>query len=104
MGPYRPGLEATPLNLFSFDPGCVAKGILKSLKGKNDTYYLYRVRDIQGERVALYDRRLEAENFQGELAFLGQVRRRVRRHRRLSSRGREAAPAAPAAAVAAAQR
>ena len=71
MGPYRPGLEATPINLFSFDPGCVAKGILKSLKGKNDTYYLYRVRDIQGERVALYDRRLVAENFQGELAFLG---------------------------------
>jgi hypothetical protein len=71
MGPYRPGLEATPINLFSFDPGCVAKGILKSLKGKNDTYYLYRVRDIQGERVALYDRRLTAENFQGELAFLG---------------------------------
>ena len=71
MGPYRPGLKAVPLNAFSFDPGCVAKGILKSLKGKNDTYYLYRVRDIQGERVALYDRRLEAEKFQGELAFLG---------------------------------
>jgi len=71
MGPYRPGLTATPLNLVTFDPGCVAKGILKSLKGKNDTYYLYRVRDIQGERVALYDRRLTAENFQGELAFLG---------------------------------
>ena len=71
MGPYRPGLKAIPINGFSFDPGCMAKGILKSLKGKNDTYYLYRVRDIQGERVALYDRRLTAENFQGELAFLG---------------------------------
>jgi hypothetical protein len=71
MGPYRPGLEATPINLFSFDPGCLAKGILKSLKGKNDTYYLYRVRDTHGERVALYDRKLDAENFQGELAFLG---------------------------------
>jgi hypothetical protein len=71
MGPYRPGLEAIPLNVFSFDPGCVGKRILKSLKGRNDTYYLYRVRDIQGERVALYDRRLTAENFQGELAFLG---------------------------------
>jgi len=71
MGPYRPGLEATPINVFSFDPGCVGKRILKSLKGKNDTYYLYLVRDIHGERVALYDRRLEAEKFQGELAFLG---------------------------------
>jgi hypothetical protein len=71
MGPYRPGLEAIPLNAFSFDPGCVGKRILKSLKGKNDTYYLYRIRDIHGERVALYDRKLEAETFQGELAFLG---------------------------------
>jgi len=71
MGPYRPGLKAVPINIFSFDPGCVAKGILKSLKGKNDTYYLYRVRDTQGERVALYDRKLVAETFQGELAFLG---------------------------------
>jgi hypothetical protein len=71
MGPYRPGLKAIPIPLVSFDPGCVAKCILKSLKGKNDSYYLDRVRDIQGERVALYDRRLEAETFQGELAFLG---------------------------------
>lgn len=71
MGPYRPGLTATPLNLVTFDPGCVAKGILKSLKGKNDTYYLYLVRDIHGERVEMYDRRLNPERFQGELAFLG---------------------------------
>jgi hypothetical protein len=71
MSPYRPGPSAIPLYFYTFDPGCVAKGILKSLKGKNDTYYLYRVRDIHGERVELYDRRLEAETFQGELAFLG---------------------------------
>ena len=71
MGPYRPGLTATPLNLVTFDPGCVAKGILKSLKGKNDTYYLYLVRDIHGERVEMYDRRLNPERFQGDLAFLG---------------------------------
>ncbi|HEY8149018.1 MAG TPA: hypothetical protein VIK51_08940, partial [Vicinamibacteria bacterium] len=65
MGPYRPGSRAgalpLPIPLVKFDPGCVAKGILKSLKGKNDTYYLYRVRDTHGERVALYDRRLDAE-------------------------------------------
>ena len=71
MGPYRPGLTATPLNLVTFDPGCVAKGILKSLKGRNDTYYLYLVRDIHGERVEMYDRRLNPERFQGDLAFLG---------------------------------
>jgi hypothetical protein len=71
MAPYRPGPKTPPGSGFSFDPGCMAKGILKSLKGKNDTYYLYRVRDTHGERVALYDRRLDATNFQGELAFLG---------------------------------
>ena len=71
MGPYRPGSKATPINVVSFDPGCVLKGILKSLKGKNDTYYLYRVRDTHGERVALYDRKLDATTFQGEVAFLG---------------------------------
>jgi hypothetical protein len=71
MGPYRPGLQALPVPLVKFDPGCVAKSVLKSLKGKNDVYYLYRVRDTQGERVALYDRRLEAATFQGDLEFLG---------------------------------
>jgi hypothetical protein len=71
MGPYRPGPRAIPIPLVKFDPGCVAKALLKSLKGRNDTYYLYRVRDTQGERVVLYDRKLEAETFQGELAFLG---------------------------------
>ena len=71
MGPYRPGPKAIPINAFSFDPGCAGKRILKSLKGKNDTYYLYRIRDTQGERVAMFDQKLVAENFQGELAFLG---------------------------------
>jgi hypothetical protein len=71
MGPYRPGLKAIPINGFSFDPGCAGKRILKSLKGKNDTYYLYRIRDTQGERVAMFDQKLVAEKFQGELAFLG---------------------------------
>ena len=71
MGPYRPGLKAIPINGFSFDPGCAGKRILKSLKGKNDTYYLYRIRDTQGDRVAMFDQKLVAESFQGELAFLG---------------------------------
>src|SRR5258706_13812769 len=71
MAPYRPGPKIPPGSGLSFDPGCLVKGLMKSLKGKNDTYYLYRVRDTHGERVALYDRRLDAENFQGELAFLG---------------------------------
>jgi hypothetical protein len=55
----------------TFDPGCVGKSALKKLKGKNDVYYLYRIRDVHGVRVALYDRRLEATTFQGDLEFLG---------------------------------
>jgi len=70
MGPYRPGSH-TPVAGVSFDPGCVGKTILKSLKGKNDTYYLYRMRDIHGDRVELYDHKVEPSTFQGELAFLG---------------------------------
>ena len=31
--------------LGTFDPTCVGKSVLKKLKGKNDAYYLYRVRD-----------------------------------------------------------
>jgi hypothetical protein len=71
LGP--PGKPSSrPASGFTFDPGCVGKSLLKRLKGKNDTYYLYRVRDVQGERVALYDHRLEAATFQGALEFLGQ--------------------------------
>jgi hypothetical protein len=68
---YRPGPVAEVVPLVTFDPGCVGKSALKRLKGKNDTYYLYRVRDVHGERVALYDRRLDAATFQGALEFLG---------------------------------
>ncbi len=63
MGPVIP--------LVKFDPGCVGKSVLKKLKGRNDTYYLYRLRDVHGVRVALYDRRVDATTFQGDLEFLG---------------------------------
>jgi hypothetical protein len=67
---FRPGPRLVLPGL-TIDPGCVAKSALKRLKGKNDTYYLYRVRDVNGERVALYDRRLDAATFQGALEYLG---------------------------------
>src|SRR5262245_9728573 len=53
-----------PLASFSFDPGCVGKGLLKKLKGKNDTYYLYRVTDHSGQRMALYDHLLNPASYQ----------------------------------------
>jgi hypothetical protein len=71
MKPFRPGPIGPVAPMFGFDPGCVGKSALKRLKGRNDTYYLYRVRDVRGERVALYDHRLEAATFQGALEFLG---------------------------------
>ena len=43
----------------------------RSCGAKNDTYYLYRVRDVHGERVLLYDHKLDASRFQGDIAFLG---------------------------------
>jgi hypothetical protein len=70
MGPYRPG-TTTPTVGVTVDPVCIAKSALKRLRGKNDVYYLYRVRDVHGERVMLYDHRLDASRFQGDLAFLG---------------------------------
>jgi len=71
LAPYRPGPVGTVIPLLKFDPGCVGKSVLKKLKGRNDTYYLYRLRDVHGVRVALYDRRVDATTFQGDLEFLG---------------------------------
>lgn len=73
LEPYRPGPVGPVAILVSFDPTCVGKSVLKRLKGRNDTYYLYRVRDAHGERVELHDHRLTAETFQGGLEFLGKV-------------------------------
>jgi hypothetical protein len=70
MSEYRPGSQ-TPIAGFSFDPGCVGKSILKSLKGKNDVYYLYVVSDAHGPRAELYDRKLDPATFQGLLTFVG---------------------------------
>jgi hypothetical protein len=71
MTPYRPHVTP-PAASVSFDPGCVGKSILKGLKGKNDTYYVYRIRDVHGERVALYDHRIDATKFQGDVALVGE--------------------------------
>jgi hypothetical protein len=71
MDAFRPGPIGTVMNFATLDPGCVGKSVLKSLQGKNDVYYLYRVRDVHGERVVLHDRRLNAITYQGDLEFLG---------------------------------
>jgi len=73
MKPFRPGPAALVVPLFGFDPGCAAKAALKRLKGKNDTYYLYRVRNQLGEQVLMYDHSVESGHFQGDVEFLGRI-------------------------------
>jgi hypothetical protein len=60
----------TPVAGFGFDPVCTGKSLLKGLRGKNDTYYLYRVWDQAGERAVLRDEPLEPGR-QPTLALLG---------------------------------
>ncbi len=71
MQRFRPGPVGQVIPLVTFDPGCVGKSALKRLKGKNDTYYLYRVHDGHGARVEMYDHRLDPNAAQGNLEFLG---------------------------------
>jgi hypothetical protein len=49
----------TPIGGVGFDPVCAGKSVVKSLRGKNDTYYLYRLWDHLGEHAVLRDRPLE---------------------------------------------
>lgn len=72
MYDHRTAPPAKPAVSVTIDPVCVGKSALKKLRGRNDTYFLYRVRDVHGERVILVDRRMDASRFQGDIAFLGQ--------------------------------
>ena len=63
--PTKPAVSVT------VDPVCVGRSALKKLRGRNDAYYLYRLRDVRGERVVLFDHRLDAARYQGDIAFLG---------------------------------
>jgi hypothetical protein len=72
MQSVRPAPRSMVAPLMSFDPVCAAKHALKAVEGKNDTYYLYRLRDTSGEHVVLRDRKLDAKAYQGSAEFLGQ--------------------------------
>lgn len=49
----------------SFDPVCAVKRLGKAIKGRNDTYYLYRVWDRVGPYVVLREKPFDAAAFQG---------------------------------------
>jgi hypothetical protein len=72
---YRPGYSPHSADFGTVDPGCVAKSLIKGLKDKNDTYYLYRLRDRTGERPLLRDRPIDPKAFDAvpdvEYTFLG---------------------------------
>lgn len=60
-----------------FDPVCAAKALVKSLKGKNAVYYLYRVRDRTGERPILTERPLDPKSFEGIAGFEYELVRKI---------------------------
>lgn len=71
MAPMRPGSQ-TPTIGVSFDPVCAVKAALKAIKGRNNTYYLYRLHDTGGEHVVMRDAKLDTKTYQGTAEFLGE--------------------------------
>jgi hypothetical protein len=65
MSPYRSGPVSPVVNLLKIDPFCAVKSILKSVRGKNDVYYLYRVWDHLGEHPVLRESPFDPASFQG---------------------------------------
>lgn len=73
MAPMRPGPKSTVAGVgMTLDPVCAAKAAWKAVKGRNDKYFLYRLRDAKGERVVMRDAKLDATAYQGSAEFLGE--------------------------------
>ena len=66
---YRSGFLSKSAKLFSVDPICSAKSSIKKLKGKNDTYFLYRITDALGDHIELRDHRLDPAAYWGVAEF-----------------------------------
>jgi len=45
------------------DPICAARSVAKWFKGKNDTYYVYRIVDAFGPRAAMYEKPIDPERY-----------------------------------------
>ena len=56
-----PGRATLPM--VAFDPGCAARSLAKWFKGKNDTYYVYRIVDAFGPRAAMYEKPIAPETY-----------------------------------------
>jgi hypothetical protein len=65
-------LSGAPLSAsggIPFNPGCTTKNLWKKIRGRNNTYHLYRTWDAQGERPLLTDHLLDPEDFAGKIEF-----------------------------------
>jgi hypothetical protein len=71
MREARPGTQSAIGNFFSTDPVCAVKKLVKTVKGKHDTWYLYRIRDTGGSHVVMKDEKLDATYVQGDVEYLG---------------------------------
>jgi hypothetical protein len=78
-GPMGPDPLALPLptpppavSLATFDPVCAVKALIKGATGRNQHYYLYRVKGINGESIALRETPLmpAGEQTRAPLEFL----------------------------------
>jgi hypothetical protein len=49
----------TPVAGVSFDPVCTTKYVLRALKGRNNTYWIYRIFDSRGEQIVMRDREID---------------------------------------------
>jgi hypothetical protein len=96
MDEHRTAPITKPAASVTIDPVCAAKNALKKLRGRNTTFYLYRVRDVHGERVVLFDHRLDATRFQGDIAFLGKFDSECEAQAAYRREQRRSPPASPA--------
>lgn len=62
----------------TFDPVCAVKGLVKAVKGRNDTYYLYRMWDRVGPQVVLRETPINPETWlahpEVRYELLGEIR------------------------------
>jgi hypothetical protein len=59
----RPRERQLPVGGVGFDPVCAVRLLAKAIKGRNQTYYVYRVRDRGGEHIEMRDRPLDPKAY-----------------------------------------
>jgi hypothetical protein len=68
-GPAATSPYGTPIVGVTFDPVCAVKAIGNFLRGRNDTYYLYRVWGETGEQVIMREHPLDPNAYAAITSF-----------------------------------